>query len=78
MHTDAAGPELAAVGVRFAHLFGSRALGTARTDSDADIAVATREPLDLLTEAAHSPNDWPRPSTSRRSTWSISAGHHCG
>lgn len=51
MNTDAAGPELAAAGVRFAYLFGSRATGTARPDSDADIAIVVHTPLDLLAES---------------------------
>lgn len=42
---------LAAAGVRFAYLFGSRATGTHRPDSDADVAVMTDRPLTLLQEA---------------------------
>ena len=38
--------------IRFAYLFGSRATGSARPDSDADIAFVARSPLDLLAEAA--------------------------
>lgn len=38
--------------VRFAYLFGSRAAGSARPDSDADIAFIARSPLGLLDEAA--------------------------
>lgn len=43
--------ELGAAGVRFAYLFGSRATGGARPDSDADIGTVVDEPLDLLAEA---------------------------
>lgn len=42
---------LAAAGVRFAYLFGSRATGHHRPDSDADIAVMTDRPLTLLAES---------------------------
>jgi predicted nucleotidyltransferase len=42
---------LAAAGVQFAHLFGSRATGRHRPDSDADIAIMPGEPLDRLAEA---------------------------
>lgn len=40
----------AAAGVRFAYLFGSRATGTFREDSDADVAIMPGQPLDLLSE----------------------------
>jgi len=39
---------LADAGVRFAYLFGSRATGSARTNSDADVAVMPSRPLGLL------------------------------
>lgn len=39
---------LADSGVAVAYLFGSRALGRPRPDSDADVAVLTERPLDLL------------------------------
>lgn len=42
---------LAAAGVRFAYLFGSRATGRHRPDSDADLAVLTDRPLTLLAES---------------------------
>ena len=42
---------LAAAGVQFAYLFGSRATGRHRPTSDADIAIMTGQPLDLLAEA---------------------------
>lgn len=42
---------LAAAGVRFAYLFGSRAAGTARPDSDADVAVMADRALGLLDES---------------------------
>jgi predicted nucleotidyltransferase len=42
---------LAAGGVRFAYLFGSRAIGRHRPTSDADIAIMPGRPLDLLAEA---------------------------
>ncbi|HEU0129111.1 MAG TPA: nucleotidyltransferase domain-containing protein [Pseudonocardiaceae bacterium] len=42
---------LAETGVQFAYLFGSRATGRYRLDSDADIAIMPGEPLDLLAEA---------------------------
>lgn len=42
---------LAAAGVRFAYLFGSRATGDHRLDSDADVAVCTERPLTLLAES---------------------------
>lgn len=43
---------MAEYGVRFAYLFGSRATGRHRPDSDADVAVMTSAPLSLLTQAA--------------------------
>lgn len=43
---------LANAGVRFAYLFGSRATGSARPDSDADVAVMCDEALDLRDVAA--------------------------
>ena len=42
---------LATAGVRFAYLFGSRATGRHRPDSDADIAILTDRPLTLLAES---------------------------
>lgn len=42
---------LAGAGVRFAYLYGSRATGGHRPDSDADIAVVLIRPLELLEEA---------------------------
>lgn len=42
---------LSAAGVRFAYLFGSRATGTHRPDSDADVAVLADRPLTLLQES---------------------------
>ncbi|MGH3777693.1 MAG: type VII toxin-antitoxin system MntA family adenylyltransferase antitoxin [Pseudonocardiaceae bacterium] len=42
---------LAAAGVQFAYLFGSRATGRHRSTSDADIAIMPGRPLDLLAEA---------------------------
>lgn len=42
---------LADAGVRFAYLFGSRATGRHRPDSDADIAIMPGAPLGLLAEA---------------------------
>ena len=42
---------LAAAGVRFAYLFGSRATGRHRPTSDADVAIMPERPLDLLAEA---------------------------
>jgi len=51
MSTSAVDPVLAAEGVRFAYLFGSRAIGRHRPDSDADIAIMPDRPLDLLAEA---------------------------
>lgn len=42
---------LAAAGVRFAYLFGSRATGEHGPDSDVDIAVAADRPLTLLEES---------------------------
>ncbi len=36
--------------MRFAYLFGSRATGRHRPDSDADIAIMPGQPLDLLAE----------------------------
>ncbi len=42
---------LAAAGVQFAYLFGSRATGRHRPTSDADIAIMPGRPLDLLSEA---------------------------
>lgn len=41
---------LADAGVRFAYLFGSRATGDHRPDSDADVAVMPSGPLDLAAE----------------------------
>ena len=41
---------LAAAGVQFAYLFGSRATGQHRPTSDADIAIKPGQPLDLLAE----------------------------
>ena len=41
---------LAAAGVQFAYLFGSRATGQHRSTSDADIAIMPGQPLDLLAE----------------------------
>jgi predicted nucleotidyltransferase len=43
---------LATTGVRFAYLFGSRATGRHRPNSDADVAIMPGGPLDLLAEAA--------------------------
>lgn len=43
---------LDAAGVRFAYLFGSRATGGHRADSDADVAVMAERPLTLLQESA--------------------------
>jgi uncharacterized protein len=43
---------LAAAGVQFAYLFGSRATGRHRSISDADIAIMPGQPLDLLAEAS--------------------------
>lgn len=51
MSTSAVHPVLAEAGVRFAHLFGSRATGRHHPDSDADIAIMPDRPLDLLAEA---------------------------
>lgn len=42
---------LTTAGVRFAYLFGSRATGTARSDSDADVAVMVDRGLSLLEES---------------------------
>ncbi len=42
---------LADAGVRFAYLFGSRATGRHRPDSDADLAVLIERPLTLMAEA---------------------------
>ncbi|MGI8904497.1 MAG: nucleotidyltransferase domain-containing protein [Solirubrobacterales bacterium] len=42
---------LAAAGARFAYLFGSRASGQARADSDADIAVMPTRELGLRAQA---------------------------
>ncbi len=52
MSTSAVEPVLAAAGVRFAYLFGSRATGRHRVTSDADIAIMPSRTLDLLAEAA--------------------------
>jgi predicted nucleotidyltransferase len=49
---DAVTDVLRAAGIRFAYLFGSRATGANRPDSDADIAVMPIEPLGLLAESA--------------------------
>lgn len=51
MSTSAVDRVLAAAGVRFAYLFGSRATGRHRPASDADIAIMPGQPLDLLAEA---------------------------
>jgi uncharacterized protein len=50
MSTSAVDRVLAAAGVRFAYLFGSRASGQHRPDSDADIAIMPVRALDLLAE----------------------------
>ncbi|MGH3824512.1 MAG: type VII toxin-antitoxin system MntA family adenylyltransferase antitoxin [Pseudonocardiaceae bacterium] len=50
MSTSAVDRVLAAAGVRFAYLFGSRATGRHRPDSDADIAIMPERALDLLAE----------------------------
>jgi uncharacterized protein len=42
---------LADAGVQFAYLFGSRATGRERPDSDADIAIMVDRPMELLDEA---------------------------
>lgn len=42
---------LAAAGIEFAYLFGSRASGEQRQDSDADVAVMARRELGLLEQA---------------------------
>jgi predicted nucleotidyltransferase len=41
---------LAGAGIRFAYLFGSRALGAAHPDSDADIAVMPSREIGLLAQ----------------------------
>jgi predicted nucleotidyltransferase len=51
MSTSAVDLVLATAGVRFAYLFGSRATGRSRPNSDADIAIMPGRPLDLLAEA---------------------------
>jgi predicted nucleotidyltransferase len=51
MSTSAVDQVLAAVGVQFTYLFGSRATGRHRPTSDADIAIMPGRPLDLLAEA---------------------------
>jgi predicted nucleotidyltransferase len=51
MNRSAVDQVLAAAGVQFAYLFGSRATGRHRPTSDADIAIMTGQPLDLLAEA---------------------------
>ncbi len=51
MSTSAVDRVLAAAGVEFAYLFGSRATGRHRPASDADIAIMPGCPLDLLAEA---------------------------
>ncbi|MGQ0776532.1 MAG: type VII toxin-antitoxin system MntA family adenylyltransferase antitoxin [Pseudonocardiales bacterium] len=52
MSTSAVDQVLAAAGVRFAYLFGSRATGRHHPASDADIAIMPGQPLDLLAEAS--------------------------
>ncbi|MGH3869056.1 MAG: type VII toxin-antitoxin system MntA family adenylyltransferase antitoxin [Pseudonocardiaceae bacterium] len=52
MSSSAVDRVLATAGIRFAYLFGSRATGRHRPDSDADIAIMPGAPLDLLAEAA--------------------------
>lgn len=52
MSSSAVDRVLATAGIRFAYLFGSRATGRHRPDSDADIAIMPDAPLDLLAEAA--------------------------
>ncbi len=52
MSSSAVDRVFAAAGIRFAYLFGSRATGRHRPNSDADIAIMPDAPLDLLAEAA--------------------------
>ena len=52
MSTSAVDRVLAEAGVQFAYLFGSRATGRHRPDSDADIVIMPGQPLDLLAEAS--------------------------
>ncbi len=52
MSTSAVDQVLAEAGVAFAYLFGSRATGQHGPASDADVAIMTARPLDLLAEVA--------------------------
>ncbi len=52
MRPSAVDRVLAAAGVRFAYLLGSRATRQHRPTSDADIAIMPGQPLDLLAEAS--------------------------
>ena len=52
MSASAVDRVFATAGIRFAYLFGSRATGRHRPDSDADIAIMPDAPLDLLADAA--------------------------
>lgn len=50
MAVSTADETFAGAGIRFAYLFGSRATGRHRPDSDADIAIMPGPALDLLAE----------------------------